>query len=166
MPYSEPGKGTTFRIYFPCSEASAMAVQEQSQEQAGPTGTETILVVEDEQIVRELVSGILKSGGYTVIEAGDGTTAEGAAAAHAGEIHLMVTDIMLPDTDGISLYKKISGARPVMRSLYMSGYTPDLVKHTLLVENDSIFIQKPFSLSDFSRKVRAVLDQGAGKPRA
>ncbi|MRR38547.1 response regulator, partial [bacterium] len=159
MVYSEPGKGSTFKIYFPCSGTYGMAETEKRQDQIGFTGSETIMVVEDEQLVRELATGILRSAGYTVLEASDGKTAIENTASFKGDIQLIITDIVLPDTNGMPLFETISRMRPGIKALYMSGYTPDLVTHSRLLEDDVNFIQKPFTLFDFSRKVRAVLDQ-------
>jgi PAS domain S-box-containing protein len=158
MVYSEPGRGTTFRIYFPCSSTVTETPCVPKEPQAGLSGTETIMVVEDELLVRNMITGMLDNAGFNVIEAGDGKTALELLKTFKGDIHLIISDIVLPDTNGTILFETMSSLRPGMKVLYMSGYTPDVITHTRLLEDDSHFIQKPFTLNDFANKVRLVLD--------
>ncbi len=158
MAYSEPGGGTTFRIYFPLSGEPAMRNGGGMERPAGIPGAETVLVIEDEDLVRELVIGIMKDSGYTVLEARDGKTAHDIAQTFAGDIHLVISDMILPDTTGTDLYERLSRLRKGMKVLYMSGYTPDVISHAGRLGPDAHFIQKPFSLHEFSHKVRMVLD--------
>ncbi len=155
---SEHGRGTTFRIYFPCSGTSAAAPDQQKGPQSGFSGAETIMVVEDEQLVRNLITGMLEDAGFKVIKAGDGETALDLVRAFKGDIQLIITDIVLPDTNGTTLFETLNSIRPGMKVLYMSGYTPDVITHTRL-DDDKHFIQKPFTLNEFAGKVRMVLDE-------
>jgi PAS domain S-box-containing protein len=158
MVYSEPGRGTIFRIYFPRHGASAQMVVELQEYREGMTGTETIMVIEDEQLVRDLIVSMLKSAGHTVLEAPDGKTALDLAASFPGDIHLVITDMILPDTNGTALFEDLSAMRHGMKVLCMSGYTPDVISHNKLLNSEAPFIQKPFSLQGFAQKVREILD--------
>jgi CheY-like chemotaxis protein len=158
MVYSEPAKGTTFRIYFPLSGEPSTHASGRAERPPAFTGAETILVVEDEELVRDLVTGIMREAGYTILQAGDGKQALDLVGSYAGDIHLVISDMILPDATGTDLFERLSGVRPGMKVLYMSGYTPDVISHAGQLGPDAHFIQKPFSLHEFSHKVRAVLD--------
>ncbi len=158
MAYSEPGAGTTFRIYFPLSGSPSLHVPGERNRPAGIPGTETVLVIEDEELVRELVTGIMREAGYTVLQAGDARSAHDLVTTYAGEIHLVISDMILPDATGTELFEQLSGVRPGMKVLYMSGYTPDVISRVGQLGPEAHFIQKPFSLHEFSHKVRKVLD--------
>jgi CheY-like chemotaxis protein len=150
--------GTTFRIYFPLSGSPPLHVSGERTRPAGIPGTETVLVIEDEDLVRDLVTGIMREAGYTVLQAGDARSAQDLVASHAGQIHLVISDMILPDATGTELYERLLGVRPGMKVLYMSGYTPDVISHVGQLGPEAHFIQKPFSLHEFSHKVRMVLD--------
>ena len=156
---SEPGKGATFRIYLPRVDEPVVEVDE--KEIAGPPlGNETILVVEDEEEVRKLVARSLKKQGYKVLEASQGKEAFSLCEEQGGPIHLMVTDVVMPEMTGVELAKHIKQVYPEMKVLYMSGYTSDRVAiNCEKVEKGIEFIQKPFTVYKLARKIREVLDK-------
>ena len=155
--YSEPGKGTTFKVYLPRVQELA----DPKQEVVIPgvnKGSETVLLVEDDGAVRELASMILSSNGYLVLPAQDALEAEHFSANHSGEIHLLLTDIMMPGTSGRELARRISARHPRARVLYMSGYTDNVLAQGGVLEEGVSFLQKPFTPAALSQKVRDVLD--------
>ncbi len=155
---SELGRGTTFRIYLPRVEEAVSAV-EAAPARAGPSrGSETILLVEDEAGVRELAREILRMNGYTVLEAADGGEGLRIGERHAGPIHLLMTDVVMPRMGGRELAQRLARRRPDMRVLYMSGYTDDATLPHGVIEADTAFLQKPFAAGTLARKVREVLD--------
>ncbi|MFN2637121.1 MAG: PAS domain S-box protein [Gemmatimonadaceae bacterium] len=161
--YSEPGLGTTLKLYFP--EVSAAAAFTTSQEaalvvQAVARGSETILLVEDEDAVRGLTSRILQRQGYRVLAAQHGREAMEIATKEEGVIHLVLTDIVMPGMDGRGLVERLAGIRPSIKSLYMSGYTDDDIIRRGLVEPSKSFLQKPFTSDGLLQTVRKVLDEG------
>ena len=123
-------------------------------------GTETVLVVEDQTEVRDLIVNILNGYGYTVLEAADGQEALRQAQSYPETIHILITDIILPDVNGRGLHRQLAPLREGMKVLYMSGYTADVISRSHLLEAGGYFIQKPFSLHDFLSKLRQALDQG------
>ncbi len=154
---SEPGSGTTFRIYLPSfPEASDNAVQCAEASDAS-AGHETLLLVEDEEIVRHLVREVLRKAGYTVLEASCGEDALSLASRHASPIHLLVTDVVMPNMSGRELAEHLSARRPEMKVLYMSGYTADAVVHHGVRNSEAAFLQKPYTPSALLRKVRESL---------
>jgi CheY-like chemotaxis protein len=161
---SEPGRGTRFAVFFPAVEkCAAVAVTLRSPSAASPVGTETILVVEDEPMVREMLCESLREFGYTVLEAGEVVEAEKRCRQHAGPIHLLMTDVVLPGVGGRELAEKLSALRPEMSLLFMSGYTDDaVVRHGILTAG-VMFLQKPFTLVGMARKVREALAVRAGR---
>ncbi len=159
--YSEPGYGTLFRVYFPRQGESVPAPMV-SADFAKPKGSgETVLVVEDQESVRALVVDVLQRAGYTVLASSGMQMAMATAKQYEGDIHLLVTDIVLEDGDGKALYEKLVAFRPSIRVLFMSGYAADVMGlHSVFEEEGVHFIQKPFTFSAFTRKVREVLDEG------
>jgi signal transduction histidine kinase len=156
---SEPGKGSTFRIYLPRVEG----VPEQVVEAVSPLparGSETILVVEDQNEVRALVQRILEDWGYVVLSAGQTADAFRIVERHSGPIHLLLTDMVMPQMNGAVLAERLVSLRPDMAVLYMSGYTD------YASVNHGRFIQKPFAPDALARKVRGVLDSRTGSERA
>ena len=159
---SEPGKGATFTVILPSQPAPRRRGTSGASLRAVPRGTETVLVVEDEDAVRRIVRIALSSAGYRVIEARNGAEALEAARAHAGVIHLVVTDVVMPEMSGRELVERIVRDHPGVRILYMSGYTDDAVVRHGIVEAGVWFLQKPFSPLALARKVREVLNGKAG----
>jgi two-component system, cell cycle sensor histidine kinase and response regulator CckA len=157
--YSEPGRGTSFKIYLPrIAETAVPAGREgKSDMQVPQRGSETILLVEDEKGVRELAREYLTSSGYTVIEAEDGHTALELAAMHVGPIHLLLTDVVMPGISGRELAERVGQIRPGIKIIYMSGYTDQAVVHHGILENDAILLQKPFTLMTLAGKLREML---------
>ncbi|MHB1349436.1 MAG: response regulator [Desulfobulbus sp.] len=157
--YSEPGEGTTFKIYFPRHRGSAGGRKEVRMEQVSG-GSETLLLVEDEGQILAMCKRLLEKQGYRVLAAGSPEEALTLSRQFAGEIHLLVSDLIMPHMNGRELYEQIHGCRPGIRLLIMSGYTADIIaKRGGLVEGDH-FIQKPFTNTDFIGKVAQVLAQG------
>jgi len=162
--YSELGHGTTFKIYLPRTGPRGMVVEAPAPAEVElPTGSETILLVEDEASLRELVRECLEASGYNVLEAGHGMAALEVGERHPGRIDLLLTDVVMPGMSGRELAERLREARPEIRIIYMSGYTDDaVVLHGILAE-DMAFLQKPFTAAELARRVREVLDQPAGK---
>jgi CheY-like chemotaxis protein len=152
---SELGRGTTFHIYLPQVEGAAEKHSVAVPEAVG--GTETILLVEDEESVRQLVRDTLSAKGYQVLEAENGEAGMAAAARHQGTIDLVITDVVMPGMGGREMVKQLIEARPGTRVLYLSGYTEDAIVSDGSIEKGTAFLQKPFTLQSLSRKVREVL---------
>ena len=159
--YSEPGRGTTFKIYLPRVEDAAVPAARSPVPPVSVRGSETVLLVEDEEMVRKLVHKVLKANGYTVLLAADGIDAERVAEQHAGPIHLLMTDVVLPGLNGKQVAQLLTAARPMIRVLYLSGYTDDAIVHHGVLESGVAFLQKPFTPAVLGRKVREVLDNPA-----
>jgi two-component system cell cycle sensor histidine kinase/response regulator CckA len=157
--YSEPGIGTTFKMYFPHVEET---VTDLSRAAALPSeelrGSETVLVVEDEDLVREMVREILEQYGYTVLEARSGGEAVDLCSRHHGAIHMMLTDVVMPGMNGVELSKRLAPMKLEMKVLFMSGYTTHAALHQGILEPGVAFIHKPFSMDSLAHKVREVLD--------
>jgi len=153
---SEKGKGTTFNIYLPRVEAAAdMTTAPVAGAAAG--GSETVLLVEDEESVRQLVRETLEAKGYAVIEAEDGQRGLEAATKFKGKIDLLITDVVMPGISGRELAQQLAHIRPEAKVLYLSGYTEDTIVSEGAIESGTAFLQKPFTLQNLSRKVREVL---------
>ena len=155
---SEPGKGTTFKIYLPRFEAET--AQDSPEKEAGkpPTGTETILVVEDDEAILNLSKMILENLGYTVLAAQTPLHAIHLVEEHPGDLHLLITDVVMPEMNGRALAEKLGAIRPNLKCLYMSGYTADVIAHRGILDEGVNFIQKPFGSDKLAEKVRQVLD--------
>jgi CheY-like chemotaxis protein len=125
--------------------------------QAPIGGSETVLLVEDEESVRELVRETLKSKGYVVMEAADGTNGMKVAESHTGKIDMLITDVVMPGMSGRELAQRITAARQTIKVLFLSGYTEDAIIHEGVLEPGTAFLQKPFTLQALARKVRDVL---------
>lgn len=156
--YSEPGKGATFKIYLPRIEESVGAPQSNPARAELPQGWETILLVEDEDGVRELIRTLLQSSGYTVLAAANGGEALLICEKYSGPIHLLITDVVMPHMSGHELGERLALLRPGLRTLYMSGYTDEVVVHYGMLGPSLFFLQKPFTQADLKHKVRKVLD--------
>ncbi len=157
-PYSEPRKGTTFRVHLPAVDAPSDAIADTRQELPLLGGTETVLLVEDTELVRNLVREVLTRYRYRVLEASDGNEALLLCRQHEEPIHLLLTDVMMPGISGTELAKTISSSRPGIKVLCMSGYTEFGPDGNAVLPGGSFFIQKPFSTTALARKVREVLD--------
>jgi two-component system, cell cycle sensor histidine kinase and response regulator CckA len=159
--YSEVGKGTAFKIYLPRVDESRDKGFAQGDSSPAPLGTEAILLVEDEEQVRRIAQEILEAQGYQVLVATNGEEALAFAQQYDGEIHLMITDVVMPQMGGREAVERLSSLRPGTRVLYMSGYTDDaIVRHGLMDERLE-FLEKPFTADALVRKVRKVLDSNA-----
>jgi signal transduction histidine kinase/ActR/RegA family two-component response regulator len=157
--YSEPDRGTSFKIYLPRieDEEGERGRDRRTDVQSIERGSETILLVEDEKGVRELAREYLEMSGYTVIEAEDGHTALELAAMHAGTIHLLMTDVVMPGISGRELAERVKLIRPKISVLYMSGYTDQAVVHHGILDMDAVLLQKPFTMATLSTKLREIL---------
>jgi CheY-like chemotaxis protein len=158
--YSEPGHGTTIKIYLPRVEEDLDTLHGRDKTDFLPRGRETVLLVEDEPSVRDLAHRLLNQQGYKVLEAANGEEALRVAQEHNGEeIHLLLTDVVMPQMGGKELAEKLKTLRPDIKVLYTSGYTDDAIVHQGILEHGTYFLQKPFSLKTLSHKVREVLDR-------
>ena len=156
--YSEPGVGTTFKIYLPRNTEHDDAPEDKKIETDLPGGNETILIVEDEITVLSLTQAMLEALGYNVLAAGNKDLAFHLVQNHAGAIDLLLTDIVMPDINGKELAERMAHLKPGMKCLYMSGYTADVIARQGILEEGIHFISKPFSLRDLANKIRAVLE--------
>ncbi|MBI4081591.1 MAG: PAS domain S-box protein [Candidatus Lambdaproteobacteria bacterium] len=157
--YSEPGHGTTFKVYFPAVAAPAARATQPARPTPAPQGRETLLVVEDDPGVRGAICRILRNHGYTVIEARDGAEALRLCEAHPGPIRLLLTDVVMPKMSGRELAQAVQGRWPATRVVYMSGYTDDAIVRHGVLEEGMVFLEKPFTEQTALRKIRQALDQ-------
>jgi two-component system cell cycle sensor histidine kinase/response regulator CckA len=155
--YSELGQGTVFKVYFPTVTESGDTGEPTTAEADSERGTETVLVVEDEEGVRSLVRLGLASAGYNVLETADPESALSTCANHDGPIHLLLTDVVMPQMSGPAVAEKVLALRPDIKVLYMSGYTDDAIVHHGVLSQEMPFIQKPFSPVALRKKIREVL---------
>ena len=156
--YSEVGRGTTFKVYLPVIEDASDQESKASGARTELRGTETILVVEDEEIVRELTSEVLQALGYKVLQAADPREAANVSKMHQGPIHLMLTDVVLPQMDGKRLYALLSPLFPGMKALFVSGYAENAIVHHGVLDAGLNFLHKPFTVEALTQKVRKILD--------
>ena len=156
MAYSEPGRGTTFKIYFPRTEESLSALQRPPEKSLG--GSETILVVEDEPTLRDLTCILLQEAGYSVLEASGSEAALAFARDPQRNIDLLLTDVVMPRLDGRELATEILALRPTLKVLYMSGYTDDVIVHRGVLAQGTMLVQKPFTKNTLWQRVRETLD--------
>jgi two-component system cell cycle sensor histidine kinase/response regulator CckA len=156
--YSEPGLGATFKIYLPVSTES-LPVGNRPPESEAKGGSETILLVEDDEDVRELAFAILERNGYALLVAESGQEALSLLEHHDGPLHLILTDVVMPGINGRQLFDQASVLYPHAKALYMSGYTRDVIAHRGVIDAGVNFIQKPFSVKLLATRVREVLDQ-------
>ncbi len=160
--YSEPGHGTTFKVYLPRfaeDEDEEVPMTRAAVAEPAPSGTETILLVEDEASLRVMIREILESAGYEVLEGPTPEEALAAAGAHAATIHLVLTDVVLPRLSGRQVAEALRSSRPDVKVLFMSGYTDDAISHHGILDPGTHFIQKPFTTDGLLRRVRQVLDE-------
>ncbi len=158
--YSELGQGTTFKIYLPVVEEETVETDNRAQESYHPHGVETILLVEDDDMVRRMTREVLEISGYTVLEAATGGEAVRFCEHHAESIQLLLTDVVMPQLSGKELADGLTLVRPEMKVLFMSGYTDEAIVHHGVLKEGTAFIQKPFTSSALARKVREILDAG------
>jgi two-component system, cell cycle sensor histidine kinase and response regulator CckA len=156
--YSEPGKGTTFKIFFP--EIVGTVAADASSPSALPAvgGTETVLLVEDEELMRHLARNILRRGGYTVLEAGNAGEALLICEQFGAKIDLLLTDVVMPHMGGREIAERLRQLRPALKVLYMSGYTDNTITHHGVLDSGIHFLQKPITQGALTAKVREVLD--------
>ena len=156
--YSEEGRGTTFKIYLPVAGEDVPRDAAAPTEPAVRRGTETIVVVEDDESVRELVRLMLSGHGYEVLAAPDGEGAAKLCAEHPGGVDLLLTDVVMPEVNGRVLAERLGAMFPSLRVLFMSGYSDEAVVRHGIIRPNTAFIEKPFSEAGLARKVREVLD--------
>jgi len=161
--YSEPNRGTTVKVYLPHFDGDEEPAERPSVETAAPRGSETILLVEDENVVRGLARQILEQAGYNVLDAGNGEEALRLCRQHSDPIHLLLTDVVMPETSGKEIAHLLTSLQPATRVLFMSGYTDDAIVHHGVLDTSVEFIQKPFTPVGLTRKVRQVLDLNCGE---
>jgi len=158
--YSEPGQGTTFRIYIPRSASEDEGPKTRPSAVGIPGGSETILLVEDEAAILQMTCMMLERKGYRVLPAGSPSEAMTLAKAHEGVIHLLITDVVMPEMNGRDLALRLTALYPNLKLLFMSGYTANVIAHQGILDEGVSFIQKPFSMADLVLQVRGVLDEG------
>ena len=157
--YSEPGQGTTFKIYLPRHLAETGRPAKKVSDKTNLVGTETILLVEDEPSILRMTRMMLESNGYKVLVAGTPGEAIALAREHTGEIHLLITDVVMPEMNGRDLAGNLLSLYPNLKRLFMSGYTANVIAHHGILDDGVLFIQKPFAKQDLAIKVRKVLDE-------
>jgi PAS domain S-box-containing protein len=160
--YSEPNRGTTFKIYLPVTAGEPGVHAAPSVGPATLSGTETVLIVEDQAEVRSVIRELLRRRGYTVLEAPSSTEAVELARNHLGPIHILLVDVVMPGTSGRHAAAQLHGIRPEMRVIYMSGYTDQAIVDHGILDAGLAFVQKPFTGDVLLRKIREVL--GAPEP--
>jgi len=157
--YSEPGKGSTFKIYLPRTEDRRDVPDKEGSPVEDLRGEKTVLVVEDEESIRRLAIEILGQYGYAVLSAGDGEEALRFAAVHEGEISLLLADVVMPRMGGRELFERLRQLRPDIKVLYVSGYTDDAIVHQGMLDPGIAFLQKPYAPISLARKVKDVLNE-------
>jgi len=162
--YSEVGHGTTVKVYLPLSEEEAPKPETPAVENASPEGTETILLVEDEESLREVTCEYLGKKGYKILVASEPESAIEVVQGCTRPIDLLLTDVILPGGNGVQLAQRLAGDYPQMRVLYVSGYTADAIVHHGGHDSNFAFLSKPFSLPALARKIRSILDGERPQP--
>src|SRR5262249_25747597 len=148
---SGPGSGSTFEVYLPLERPVMPDVGLQQH------GAELVLVVENEEAVRDMILDVLTEHGYTALSAADGEEALRIAGAHRGEMNLLIVDVVMPGISGEALVERLTRDEPMLPVLYISGYTDDVIRQQGLIRKGGNFLQKPFSVDELVRKVREVL---------
>ena len=157
--YSAPGRGTTFKVYLPCAESGARVPRAAVATVVPRAVSETVLLVEDEVSVRQLARQILDDAGYTVFEAGSADAAQAIFTAQGAAITLLIADVIMPGLSGLDLYARLQQQAPALRVLFMSGYTEHAAVNLAGIDRGVPFVQKPFTIAEFARQVRASLDR-------
>jgi CheY-like chemotaxis protein len=159
--YSEPGKGSAFKLYFPRIAEPSADLLDSDDVRRRNRGQETVLVVEDEQGVRELIARMLERQGYKVLTAGNAREAIEVSASHSERIAMLLTDVVMPQMSGHQLAEELERSRPDMKVLYLSGYTENTVVHHGVLDAGVEFLAKPFSQETLAQKIREILDRTA-----
>jgi CheY-like chemotaxis protein len=159
--YSEPGKGSTFKVYLPRAGGAPEPLTAPVAAAETPRGTETVLAVEDQTEVRRLTLAVLKSRGYRLLEAANGSEALSLCERDPGPIHLLITDVVMPGMTGRELATRLLALRPSLKILYISGYTANVIAHEGLLDPGVAYLPKPFSPAQLAAKVREVLSEPA-----
>ena len=162
--YSEIGKGTRFTIYMPRTSGQADTLQEKVSAAISPRGTETILLVDDDSSVRIVTRMALQEAGYVVFEASGGEEALSEVLASKITVALLVTDVVMPRMSGKELARRLQVGSPMMKVLYVSGYTANVISHHGILDADVDYLQKPFLSFEFLTKVREILDRPISVP--
>lgn len=162
--YSEPGIGSTFKIYFPCAKGTVTNIERVNIEYSSLKGTETILIAEDDDDILGFASEVLRLYGYNVLEASNGGMALLKCENYKDTIHLLLTDIVMPEMSGAELVERLHALHTEMKVLYMSGYSDDAVLNSGILNQGTNFIQKPFSPSALLERVRNILDEKHAVP--
>ncbi len=156
---SEPGEGTTFNIYLPRTSEEAEAINQSNETEESLRGTESILLIEDDEMVRNLVKEVLRCNGYEVLDATDEECAIAICKSHQGPVHLLLTDKIMPGTSGREMANRLKQHRPEMKVLYISG-SADAINHPGILDSDIPYLQKPFTPNMLARKLREVIETG------
>ena len=162
---SKVGRGTSFRIYLLRVDASSVSDQGESVRVKALHGDETVLVVEDNEAVRRLTKTILTAYGYQVLEAANSTEAFAREKEHSGEIHLLLTDVILPGMNGKALSERLRALRPQLKVLFTSGYTAEVIARRGVLQRDVAYLPKPFGPDSLAAKVREVLTEPSASQR-
>jgi CheY-like chemotaxis protein len=163
--YSEPGRGTTFKVYLPrVDEPLDLAAAPAASAEPLPRAAETVLLVEDEAALRSMIQEILEEAGHVVLPAANPEDALAAVRSHAGPVQVMLTDVVLPRMGGRDLAAQVEALRPGLRVLYMSGYTDEAIVHHGMLDAGMQFLQKPFTSEALLRRVRDLVAAGPGAP--
>jgi signal transduction histidine kinase len=157
--YSEPGRGTTFKIYLPAFEGETAKASAETAAGKRHRGTETVLIVEDEKAILKLGRKILEQLGYKVLTANTPAQAIHMVRESSGDIHLLITDVVMPEMNGRDLAERLTSIKPGLKCLFMSGYTASVIAHQGVLDKGVCFIQKPFSVKALAGKVREVLEE-------
>jgi CheY-like chemotaxis protein len=155
---SEPGRGTTFRVYFPATAEKQSTGELHDSRSLMPSGTETILLAEDDDAVRALIARLLETSGYAVLEARSGEGAVEVASRYNGPIHLLVTDVVMTGLGGRETADRVVALHPETRVLFLSGYTDDSILRHGVRQAEAAFLQKPFTPSALALRIREVLE--------
>jgi CheY-like chemotaxis protein len=156
--YSELGRGTSFKILLPRVEDLAESIVQSPRCERSWRGSETILLVEDEESVRKLILNLLTEQGYTVLEASNGIEALNIAQQASDKIHLLLTDVVMPGISGVQVANKVASLNPAIRTIYMSGYTELAAGHHEILRQQHLLLQKPFTQHSLVQKVREALE--------
>ena len=162
--YSEPGQGTTFRIYLPRTEGNMAETDTSAAKQRITDGTETILLVEDDESILDIGKVVLERFGYRVLAAHNPNSALTLVNNYPGRIHLLITDVIMPEMNGQELGRRLHGSHPELKVIFISGYTANVIAHHGVLNKGINFLQKPFSVLTLVEKVREVLDEDLKKP--